>query len=77
VRDTVNISSSNQPAEIEIMYHTPKDFHGYADATHKTRITFGRDASGEFFKCTDGGLTQFGATAKDAFDRLANIRGVS
>lgn len=44
-------------------------------ATHKPKISMAKTFDGRrYYKCTDGGATQYGWTPLEAFNALASIR---
>ena len=45
-----------------------------ADATHKPKISFIRNSIGICFKCNDGGVAQYGNTAKESYEALCKLR---
>ena len=48
--------------------------NNYNEPSHKPRIRFVSDDIGECYKCTDGGLTQYGDTPEDAYNNLKALR---
>lgn len=59
----------------EMNYTEKSSFQGYAEATHKPRISFINDDIGTCYKCTDGGITNFGNTPEEAYSGLMQMRG--
>ena len=49
-------------------------FCGYDDPQHKPKISLCIDGSERFYQCTDGGLTQYGNSPKEAFNALKSLR---
>ena len=46
----------------------------YDEATHKPRVSLFIGGGDRYFKCSDGGLTMYGRTQKEAFDNLKALR---
>lgn len=55
-------------------FTTNNNYYSLDEATHKPKISFVRDSIGICFKCSDGGATQFGDTAKEAYKALIKLR---
>lgn len=49
-------------------------FTGFDDPQHKPRISRISDDGEVYFKCSDGGLEQFGHTPEEAYGNLMNLR---
>ena len=46
----------------------------YKEATHKPKVSVCINGNERYYQCTDGGITQFGNTQKEAFNNLAKLR---
>ena len=46
----------------------------YSEATHKPRVSLCIDGNERYYKCTDGGIAQYGVTMRDAFNNLKALR---
>ena len=46
----------------------------FSEPQHKPRIRFVSDGIGSCYKCTDGGLTQYGNTQEEAYGNLKALR---
>lgn len=56
------------------MNKTYSNFSGHLPAMHKPKIMLHIDNAGRCYKCTDGGVTQFGNTPLEAYSNLAMLR---
>ena len=58
------------------MHYTPTNngLATYEEATHKPRVSIFIDGDDRYFQCTDGGLTMYGRTHKEAFNNLKALR---
>jgi hypothetical protein len=68
--------SVNKRNEIRVnMNQTKRDYvANYFEPTHKPKIRFISDDVGECYRCTDGGLRQYGNTPEEAYRNLNALR---